>query len=164
MPQALPCDWDVIRELYLKGLPLREISEKVGVQQSTISSKATRAGWKQAAQRASALVQVSVNEAKEETQLSKQSERARSGLAATLERFVAKIETMEPKTVKAALKASGELESVVRNCKTVFGWSESQSQPAVRINILGSATIATDGPAEKPAIDLPIVLDTPKIT
>lgn len=151
-------NWPFIQSLYLQGLTPKQISAQTGVKADTISCRASRNGWTSALAKAKPAVQVTVETSKakdSEASLSKSSEAVRSGLADVITRSVEKIQALTLKTPKHALKVNSELECVVRNAKTVFGWSEGQSHPAVRINILGSAVIDTQPKAIEPAAPVP---------
>lgn len=159
-------DWNLIRELYNKGLPLRKIAEQFNLQVGTVASRASRGNWKRIAAEATTIAQNALIETKEkpaaESAVTKHSEAAKAGLAGILARSVEKLQAIALNSPKAALKANAELESVVRNCKTVFGWSEGQSTPAVRINLLGSFTVQPKEPAlpQAPVIDVTPVPDS----
>lgn len=46
MPRAsLSVDWNVVKSLYLQGIPARELSEKFGINLNTLKAKACKKGW-----------------------------------------------------------------------------------------------------------------------
>lgn len=156
-PKAI--DWDYIQALYMQGIGPAEIARKTGVKADTISVRATRHGWtgilrKTGGPRQDVQITVSTEQPKED-KLAKQSERTRTALADVIARSAEKLAAMPINTPSSALRVNQDAESMVRNAKTVFGWSEGQSAPAVRINILGNATVASEEMEKPPVIDLP---------
>lgn len=151
-PDETP-DWNRIQILYLQGIAPKEIERQTGVSANRVSARALRYGWSEALRKSRANVSVTIQATganPSESSISKASEAVRSGLADVLTRSVEKIQAIAFKTPKAALKANQELECVVRNAKTVFGWSDSSQTPSVRISILNSI-VERD---EKPVIDV----------
>jgi small-conductance mechanosensitive channel len=46
MPRpSLSVDWNVIRSLYLQGVPSKELAERFGVNVTTLRAKASKKGW-----------------------------------------------------------------------------------------------------------------------
>lgn len=46
MPKAsLPVDWDVVKGLYLQGVPVSTLSERFGINANTLRAKASKKGW-----------------------------------------------------------------------------------------------------------------------
>jgi hypothetical protein len=46
MPKAsLPVDWDVVKGLYLQGVPVATLSERFGINANTLRAKASKKGW-----------------------------------------------------------------------------------------------------------------------
>lgn len=46
MPVALPVDWTLAKELYISGLPLARVSERMHVKLDTLCARASRERWK----------------------------------------------------------------------------------------------------------------------
>jgi len=46
VPKAsLPVDWDVVKGLYLQGVPVSTLSERFGINANTLRAKASKKGW-----------------------------------------------------------------------------------------------------------------------
>ncbi len=160
-PDDNPIDWAMIQSLYLQGLGPTAIAKKTGVKSNTISVMATRKGWAKSLQRAGeARKRLEIDHdgnPKEVKELENQSQRARKALGDVIARSAEKLASVDIKSVKHALTVNQEAESLVRNSKTVFGWSEGQSQPAVRIGVLSQTTIVNEAQSKdeaKPVIDV----------
>lgn len=138
-------DWPMIQALYLQGLGPTAIAKKTGVKVNTISVMATRKGWAKSLQKAGEhrkVVEISVQQSQDDSpKLTAQSEAVRAALARDLKRVCDLLETKTPSTIPAALKRQQDMESLVRNAKTVFGWSDSNTQPSVRINVMSNCTL-----------------------
>ena len=147
MPQAVQADWNLIREMYTQGLKCAEIEKQTGVKAGTIASRASRCKWTGVALQAKQAVQklIKGSEGESASKLGDSSERTRSRLARLVERSAERIEEMTLKSPSHALKVNQELESVVRNAKTVFGWTENQQAPAIRIAVLAQVTLTEQG-------------------
>ena len=143
-PPKVP-DWDLIQARYVQGVGPTELSKMFGVKADTISVRATRKGWQRLKQKASVTSQsvtiTTESKQDESPKLTAQSERTRKALADVLVRSAEKLASMPIHTPSTALRVNQDAESMVRNAKTVFGWSEGQSSPAVRISIMDSAVV-----------------------
>ena len=42
---SLPVDWDVVKSLYLQGVPVPTLSERFGINPSTLRARACKKGW-----------------------------------------------------------------------------------------------------------------------
>ena len=42
---SLPVDWDVVKGLYLQGVPVATLSERFGINANTLRAKASKKGW-----------------------------------------------------------------------------------------------------------------------
>ena len=169
VPNAVQSDWEVIRELYLKGVPLRQIQEQTGVQCTTIASRASRKGWKAIALKAKQVMQsmerpISVDsQPSEQGALSKASALVRGKLSDELLRAVDTLTATKPsKRVETQMRRAGVIQTLSGAAKVIHGWSEGSAQPAVRIQVMGNAVIAPEPPA--PAIDVPTVPQLPEST
>ena len=163
MPVAVQADWGLVQQLYINGLPLREIREKTGVQCATIASRASRYGWKALAQRTKQAVQsggvevVGDTQPVESSKASKASALARERLSQELSSCIDTLSsTKQSKRLESQSRRASVVQTLAGAAKVIHGWSESGSQPAVRINILGNATIQPEPQVnDKPTIDLP---------
>jgi small-conductance mechanosensitive channel len=46
MPKpSLPIDWDVVKGLYLQGVPVSTLSQRFGINANTLRAKASKKGW-----------------------------------------------------------------------------------------------------------------------
>ncbi len=174
MPQAVQADWNLIRDLYSKGMTCTEIAKETGVQSGTIASRASRGQWKAVATKANSIVQVEIQGSKAEshsgeiTGLAKHSAKARQSLSDELLRAV---DTLTATKHSKRLETQGKRASVVQTlasaAKTVYGWSESSAQPLIRMNVLGSIQVQSETLPEsqtQPVIDVESVTDLPKTT
>jgi len=170
MPQALQADWNLIRDLYSKGMTPSKIADQTGVQVGTICSRASRGRWKAVAQQANSIVQVEIQHPKQEPEspessaLAKASASVRAALSQELLRSVAALDTLKPsKRLESQRERANVVQTITGTAKTVFGWSDGQSNPSVRINVLSSFAIE---PAQQPeqgkVIDVTPALATPK--
>jgi hypothetical protein len=55
-------DWDSAKALYIKGLPLKDVAEQMGVKFGTLRQHARRSGWMQVKRRTSEIVSQVVSE------------------------------------------------------------------------------------------------------
>ena len=165
-PDDNPIDWTSIQAMYFQGVTPSEISAKTGVKTNTISVMASRKGWAVALRKAkeagkATKIEIGGNPPADSA-LVKHSERVRKALGRDLERVCELLEDKPPSSLSKALERQSALESVVRNAKTVFGWSEGQSTPAVRISILGDAQIQTEPGQESSRNPEALPLSEPK--
>jgi hypothetical protein len=42
---SLPVDWDVVKGLYLQGVPVSTLSQRFGINANTLRAKASKKGW-----------------------------------------------------------------------------------------------------------------------
>lgn len=154
-------DWNLIRELYNKGLALRQIAEQFGLQVGTVASRASRGNWRATATRAKQIAQ-SVQKGvesedkgdEEPNKLSKASSLVRSKLSDELLRAVDTLTSTKPsKRLESQMRRASVMQTLAGAAKPVYGWSEGQSQPAVRIAIMG-ATVQVQQETEAKAIDI----------
>ena len=141
-------DWELIRELYNSGIPLKAIETQTGVKVGTIAARASRARWREIATKAKQLVQFTEDcqESTPGAHLDSSSKRVRNALAVDLTRVVDLLEEKPAKSLASALKRQRQLEPAVRNAKVVFGWNEDSQSTLVNINLLAQATIAPANP------------------
>jgi hypothetical protein len=45
MPKRINVDWDLAKQLYIQGLPMPRISEKLGIKLGTLKNRGFREGW-----------------------------------------------------------------------------------------------------------------------
>lgn len=145
MQASQDIDWPLIQTLYTSGLGPKEISKQTGVKPDTIASRASRFRWRELMAKAKPMVQVTKpDDSEDKPALDSQSQRARKALGDVIARSAEKLASTDIKSAKHAVIVNQEAESMVRNAKTVFGWSEGQTQPVVRIGVL-SQTIIESG-------------------
>lgn len=152
-------DWTHVQTLYLQGKSPKEIEAITGIPKQSVSVRASRLGWTASLRKSRQTVQVTAELAKDDKddspKLTAQSERTRTALADVLVRSAEKLASHPIHTTSTALRLNQDAESLVRNAKTVFGWSESQSTPSVRISVLSSFQVApTQDQAKGPVIDV----------
>lgn len=160
MQSAQVIDWPLIQTLYTSGLGPNEISKRTGVKPDTIASRASRFRWRDLMAKAKPIVQVAIQRDREQTEdnpqsnaLAKASAIVRSKLSDELIRAVDTLSSTKPsKRLDTQAKRASVMQTLAGAAKPVFGWSEGQSQPIVRINVLGNATIDSS-----PAIDAEVV-------
>ena len=154
-------DWDLIQARYIQGVGPTELSKMFGVKSDTISVRATRKGWQRLKQKPSTQCQtVTISTERSEAEspkLTVQSERTRRALADVLTRSAEELASAPIRNVKHALAVNQEAESMVRNAKVVFGWCEGQTNPAVRIQVLGSLHVLPN--EQTPFIEQTPVID-----
>lgn len=151
MPTALKADWDLIRHLYLSGTPLDTIVKETGVAKGTIASRANRANWKRTQAAAKSIVQtptapVDRREAREPAiDIEHASKTVRSRAAKAIS---SALDTLtEPGDWKTAARQQSQLEPLIRNARTVFGWGDDATTSSVRISILAQCVVS-DGPSQ----------------
>jgi hypothetical protein len=161
-PKAI--DWEYIKALYFQGVGPAEIARKTGIKACAISVKATRNGWtsllrKTGGPRQETTLTVTENQedSSESNQLTQASAKARAALSDEVLRAVATLTDTKPaKALRTQAARAGVIQTLASAAKTTFGWSDSSSQPSVRINVLSSFSVAPPEPAkeEKPVIDV----------
>jgi hypothetical protein len=158
--QALQVDWMMIQGLYLKGLTPKQIQAETGVKADTVSNRAFRCKWRKSLVDSAVVVhkrnQAMAIDEPDTQSLTKHSDSVRNALGRDLTRLCELLETAPPPSLSNALKRQQALEPAVRNAKAVFGWSEGQSQPSVRINVMGTVSVhsgSENGSNAVPAID-----------
>lgn len=161
---AMPAspDWNVIRELYNKGLPIRNIAEQFGLKVGTIAARASRGNWKRIVTQANAIaqsVQVQVQgkepDSPESNHLTQASTNVKQSLANALLEATGTLDTLPKSKSLKSRSASAQLLSTLAGVgKTVFGWSESSQSPAVRINVLSTFQVSPSPQEQKPVIDV----------
>lgn len=156
-PKAI--DWENVKSLYFHGVTPTEIAKQTGVRLNTISVMASRKGWPamlRKAKETSKAVQISVEQPEAESpKLTAQSEAVRAALARDIQRVCELIDAQPAPTLSKALARQQAMEPVVRNSKAVFGWSDSNTSPAVRISVLDSVVVmpVSAHSPEKPVIE-----------
>jgi len=141
-------NWELIQAMYMAGRTPKEIEAKTGTAANTVSVQATRKGWAVALRRLKldklAQGQDTEGDTAKPSVLAKYSESARNALGRDLKRICDLIETSPATSLKRALERQAAMEPLIRNSKTVFGWSEGQAQPSVRINVMGSVSFGSN--------------------
>lgn len=125
--------WTKAKSLYLAGKTWKAISNDLGLNQSTLLSKASREGLPKVRKEMRNTVS-----SKETVSLESLSALVRSKLAADAASTLERIETYDLDGIKDEATRETILGSVAKRSALVFGWSETGEQASVSINILGA--------------------------
>ena len=125
--------WTKAKSLYLAGKTWKAISNDLGLNQSTLLSKASREGLPKVRREMRNTVS-----SKETVSLESLSALVRSKLAADAASTLERIDSYALDGIKDESTREQILGSVAKRSALVFGWSEQGEQASVSINLLGS--------------------------
>jgi len=125
--------WTKAKSLYLAGKTWKAISSDLGLNQSTLLSKASREGLPKVRKEMRNTVSP-----KETVSLESLSILVRSKLAADAAATIERIDSYDLEGIKDEATRETILGSVAKRSALVFGWSETGEQASVSINLLGS--------------------------
>ncbi len=128
-----PEQWTKAKSLYLAGKTWKAISDDLGLNQSTLLSKASREGLPKVRKEMRNTIS-----SKENVSLESLSALVRSKLAADAASTLERIDSYELEGIKDESTREQILGSVAKRSALVFGWSEQGEQASVSINLLGS--------------------------
>ena len=124
--------WTKAKSLYLAGKTWKAISNDLGLNQSTLLSKASREGLPKVRREMRNTVSP-----KENVSLESLSVLVRSKLAADAASTLERIDSYALDGIKDESTREQILGSVAKRSALVFGWSEQGEQASVSINLLG---------------------------
>jgi len=125
--------WTKAKSLYLAGKTWKAIADDLGLNQSTLLSKASREGLPKVRREMRNTVS-----SKETVSLESLSALVRSKLAADAASTLERIDSYALDGIKDESTREQILGSVAKRSALVFGWSEQGEQASVSINLLGS--------------------------
>jgi hypothetical protein len=125
--------WTKAKSLYLAGKTWKAISSDLGLNQSTLLSKASREGLPKVRKEMRNTVS-----SKENVSLESLSALVRSKLAADAASTLERIDSYSLDGIKDESTREQILGSVAKRSALVFGWSEQGEAASVSINLLGS--------------------------
>jgi len=125
--------WTKAKSLYLAGKTWKAISDDLGLNQSTLLSKASREGLPKVRKEMRNTVS-----SKETVSLESLSALVRNKLAADAAATLERIDSYDLEGIKDESVRETILGSVAKRSALVFGWSETGEQASVSINLLGS--------------------------
>lgn len=125
--------WTKAKSLYLAGKTWKAISSDLGLNQSTLLSKASREGLPKVRKELRNTVS-----SKETVSLESLSALVRNRLAADAASTLERIEGYALDGIKDEATRETILGSVAKRSALVFGWSEAGEAASVSINLLGS--------------------------
>lgn len=128
-----PEQWTKAKSLYLAGKTWKAIADDLGLNQSTLLSKASREGLPKVRKEMRNTVSY-----KETVSLESLSVLVRSKLAADAASTLERIDGYSLDGIKDEATRETILGSVAKRSALVFGWSEQGEQASVSINLLGS--------------------------
>jgi uncharacterized protein YjcR len=151
--QALDVDKDIIRELVIQGLKVRDIAARYGVNPKTIQSWINRHGWKHLAERTVTVMQQTTTQPLLSDQVAKASIATRTAFAATLSELSDKVAGHKSKSLKSALALQEQLEPAMRNAERLFRWADASVE-----SMVSSRKLSSFEPLPDPAPSTPIEL------
>ena len=125
--------WTKAKSLYLAGKTWKAIASDLGLNQSTLLSKASREGLPKVRKEMRNTVS-----SKENVSLESLSALVRSKLAADAASTLERVEGYALDGIKDEATRETILASVAKRSALTFGWSEQGEQASVSINILGA--------------------------
>ena len=125
--------WTKAKSLYLAGKTWKAISDDLGLNQSTLLSKASREGLPKVRKEMRSTIS-----SKETVSLESLSALVRSKLAADAASTLERIDSYDLDGIKDESTREQILGSVAKRSALVFGWSEQGESTSVSINLLGS--------------------------
>jgi len=124
--------WTKAKSLYLAGKTWKAISSDLGLNQSTLLSKASREGLPKVRREMRNTVS-----SKESVSLESLSALVRSKLAADAASTIERVDGYDLEGLKDEATRETILNSVAKRSALVFGWSEQGESASVSINLLG---------------------------
>ena len=124
--------WTKAKSLYLAGKTWKAISDDLGLNQSTLLSKASREGLPKVKREMRNTIS-----SKESVSLESLSALVRSKLAADAASTLERIDSYDLDGIKDEATREQILGSVAKRSALVFGWSEQGEAASVSINLLG---------------------------
>lgn len=134
-----PEQWTKAKSLYLAGKTWKAIASDLGLNQSTLLSKASREGLPKVRKELRNTVS-----SKETVSLESLSALVRSKLAADAASTLERIEGYDLEGLKDEGLRETILASVAKRSALTFGWSETGEAPSVSVNILGALPDRTE--------------------
>ena len=128
-----PEQWTKAKSLYLAGKTWKAITDDLGLNQSTLLSKASREGLPKVRKEMRSTIS-----SKETVSLESLSALVRSKLAADAASTLERIDSYDLDGIKDESTREQILGSVAKRSALVFGWSEQGESTSVSINLLGS--------------------------
>jgi len=125
--------WTKAKSLYLAGKTWGAIASDLGLNQSTLLSKASREGLPKVRKEMRNTIS-----SKENVSLESLSALVRSKLAADAASTLERIDSYDLDGIRDESTREQILGSVAKRSALVFGWSETGEQASVSINLLGS--------------------------
>jgi hypothetical protein len=125
--------WTKAKSLYLAGKTWKAISDDLGLNQSTLLSKASREGLPKVRKEMRNTISP-----KDNVSLESLSAIVRSKLAADAASTLERVDSYDLSDLKDESVRETILNSVAKRSALVFGWSEAGEQASVSINLLGS--------------------------
>jgi hypothetical protein len=125
--------WTKAKSLYLAGKTWKAISDDLGLNQSTLLSKASREGLPKVRKELRSTIS-----SKESVSLESLSALVRSKLAADAASTLERVDGYDLEGLKDEATRETILNSVAKRSALVFGWSEQGESASVSINLLGS--------------------------
>lgn len=175
MALPLQVDWNKVQSMYLKGMTPKQIGELLGIKADSVSARAFRYKWRKSLLDSSVIVkahndaiQGNEPETPESSHLTKASASVKGSLANALLQATGCLDTLpQSKSLKSRTASAQLLSTLAGVGKTVFGWSEGQSTPSVRINVMANCTLSPPDQAkaieQAPVIDVTPVLNNPPV-
>lgn len=133
VPEMKPEQWTKAKSLYLAGKTWKAIASDLGLNQSTLLSKASREGLPKVRKELRNTVS-----SKENVSLESLSALVRSKLAADAASTLERVEGYVLEGIKDESVRETILASVAKRSALTFGWSETGEAPSVSVNILGA--------------------------
>lgn len=155
MPAAVDTDWEIIKQLYIQGIPPHKIEERTGVKAKTIHTRATRGQWRRV--QAKVIEELRIHTPMLSDHVAKASIETRNVLANSLRELSTHIAApkSKPRSLKQAVKLQADLEPAIRNAERIFGWSQQSSTTAFSSQVLSEAPPnELESPTDKPAIEV----------
>lgn len=131
--------WTKAKSLYLAGKTWKAISNDLGLNQSTLLSKASREGLPKVRKELRNTVS-----SKETVSLESLSALVRSKLAQDAASTIERVNSYALDGIRDEGTREQILGSVAKRSALVFGWSESGEAPSVSVNILGALPDRTE--------------------
>jgi len=128
-----PEQWTKAKSLYLAGKTWKAIADDLGLNQSTLLSKASREGLPKVRKELRNTVS-----SKETVSLETLSALVRSKLAQDAASTIERVNGYDLEGLKDEATRETILASVAKRSALTFGWSEAGESPSVSVNILGA--------------------------
>lgn len=139
VPEMKPEQWTKAKSLYLAGKTWKAIASDLGLNQSTLLSKASREGLPKVRKELRNTVS-----SKETASLETLSALVRNKLAEDAASTIERVNSYALDGIKDEATREQVLGSVAKRSALVFGWSETGEAPSVSVNILGALPDRTE--------------------